>query len=794
MRSLYPEASGLESWLDGVAGAAYTRRMADLVSRLQDAVGTDHVFSGDAIPDDYTHDEALTTARSVRSRSSRPADASEVAAVLGIAAELGVPVTARGAGTGLSGACTPLADGMVCALDRMQRIVEIDTDNHVAVVEPGVTLDQLDEALAPLGLVYPVYPGENSASLGGNVATNAGGMRAIKYGVTRHQVLGLEAVLATGEIIRTGGKFVKATTGYDLTQLIIGSEGTLAIVTEATLRIYPRPEHTATLLVPFLSLEDVAAAVPVIVRSGVGPLILEYVDGGGLSLLAANVGLDLGIAADVQETAAAYLDRRARRPPRNSGRRRSRRARRPAARARGASTSTSSRRRRPRCSLEARREGVLGGQADGRERHHRRRRAACVGACRISGRCARSPTSTEPTSARPATRATATSTSRCSRPTTSVRATVMKAVLRAGHRAGRRDLGRARHRQGQARLLPRARRPGQDRADAAHQGGIRPRRGSSIPARCSTDLRGGIVNGAHALIRTLVGAGVDICFANPGTSEMQFVAALDDVPEMRAVLALVRGRRNRRGRRVRPHGRTPGRDAAAPRSRPRERARQPAQRASCPHADGQHRRRPRDVSPWVRRAVAVRHRHDRSQLLDRGSATRTRPSMSLATPRRQSPRRRRPRAGWPRSSCPADTTWLEAGEPAAPIAPVAARPVPGDTVDVVAKALRSGEPAALYIGGRALRARGLLAASRVAQASGAKLLSETFPARLERGAGLPGGRTVGLLLRVRGSAAARHPPLGDRRHEAAGVVLRVSRQAEQPRPGRLRSPRARGRR
>ncbi len=175
--------------------------------------------------------------------------------------------------------------------------------------------------------MYPVYPGENSASLGGNVATNAGGMRAIKYGVTRHQVLGLEAVLATGEVIRTGGKFVKATTGYDLTQLIIGSEGTLAIVTEATLRIYPRPAHTATLLVPFATLEDVAAAVPAIVRSGVGPLILEYVDGGGLALLTANVGLELGIAADVQEAAAAYLIVVLEGHHDDSGRRRPRRAR-----------------------------------------------------------------------------------------------------------------------------------------------------------------------------------------------------------------------------------------------------------------------------------------------------------------------------------------------------------------------------------------------------------------------------------------------------------------------------------
>ena len=116
-----------------------------------------------------------------------------------------------------------------------------------------------------------MYPGEYSASLGGNVATNAGGMRAVKYGVTRQHVIGLEAVLPTGEVIRTGGKFVKASTGYDLTQLIIGSEGTLALVTEATVRLYPRLEHQATVLAPFTTLDAVTAAVPKIVGSGVGP-------------------------------------------------------------------------------------------------------------------------------------------------------------------------------------------------------------------------------------------------------------------------------------------------------------------------------------------------------------------------------------------------------------------------------------------------------------------------------------------------------------------------------------------
>jgi glycolate dehydrogenase FAD-linked subunit len=286
---------------------AYTVAMADLEARLFDVVGAQHVLVGDAIGDEYTHDEALTGV-SVRPLAVvRAGSVDDVVSVLRICDELGVPVTARGAGTGLSGACVPRADGIVLALERMNRIVEIDVENHVAVVQPGVSLDQLDAALAPLGLVYPVCPGENSASLGGNVATNAGGMRAVKYGVTRHQVLGIVAVLPGGETIRSGGKFVKATTGYDLTQLIIGSEGTLAVVTEATLKIYPRPGHTATVLAPFPSVDEVASAVPRIVRSGVNPVVLEYVDGLGLSSLAANVGLELGIAPEVQAKAKAYL-------------------------------------------------------------------------------------------------------------------------------------------------------------------------------------------------------------------------------------------------------------------------------------------------------------------------------------------------------------------------------------------------------------------------------------------------------------------------------------------------------
>jgi glycolate oxidase len=281
--------------------------MGDLVEELVDVVGKADVLSGTEVHDDYLHDEALTATPVMPLALVRPGCTAEVAGILKVAGRNAVPVVARGSGTGLSGASVPRADGILVSFERMNRILEIDEENHVAVVQPGVTLEELDRVTADHGLVYPVFPGENSASLGGNVATNAGGMRAIKYGVTRHQVLALEAVLATGEVIRTGGKFVKSSTGYDLTQLIVGSEGTLALVTEATLKLHPRAAHKATVLVPFAHLDQVTRAVPRIVASGAGPLILEYIDVLTMAAITANVGLDLGIPKEVQEAAAAYL-------------------------------------------------------------------------------------------------------------------------------------------------------------------------------------------------------------------------------------------------------------------------------------------------------------------------------------------------------------------------------------------------------------------------------------------------------------------------------------------------------
>jgi glycolate oxidase len=261
------------------------------------AVGPKHVLAGEAAKDDYHHDESLTVPAVCPLAVVLPGSTEELSGVLAAASRHRVAVTARGSGTGMSGACTPVDGGIVVSFERMSRIIEIDQANHVAVVQAGVQLDQLDSALAPLGLMYPVYPGEYSASLGGNVATNAGGMRAVRYGVTRHQVVG----------IRCGGKVAKLSSGYDLTQLIAGSEGTLALVTLAYLRLYPRPAFNATLLAPFSTLEAVAAAVPTVVGSGIGPSILEYVDMLTMAAMTAHSGIDLGVADEIRSTALAYL-------------------------------------------------------------------------------------------------------------------------------------------------------------------------------------------------------------------------------------------------------------------------------------------------------------------------------------------------------------------------------------------------------------------------------------------------------------------------------------------------------
>ncbi len=279
----------------------------DAAREFADIVGESRLLTGERIGPDYHHDEALVGEPVAPRFVARPQTAEQVAALLAAATRAQIPVTARGSGTGLSTAAPPCPNGLLISFERMNQILEIDADNPVAVVEPGVTLADLDTATAAEGLVYNVFPGELSASVGGNVGTNAGGMRAVKYGVTRHNVLGLQAALPTGELIRTGGKITKLSTGYDLTQLIIGSEGTLALATEVTVRLYPRLAHAATLLVPFPDLPAVMRAVPAVVRSGVDPNILEYVDKLTLAAISYAQNLNLGIPDNIREAAEAHL-------------------------------------------------------------------------------------------------------------------------------------------------------------------------------------------------------------------------------------------------------------------------------------------------------------------------------------------------------------------------------------------------------------------------------------------------------------------------------------------------------
>ncbi|MTE16922.1 FAD-binding oxidoreductase [Nocardia aurantiaca] len=280
---------------------------ADPAREFAGIVGEPQLLTGDRIGPDYQHDEALVGEPVAPRFVACPQTAEQVAALLAAATRLQIPVTARGSGTGLSAAARPCPDGLLISFEKMTQILEVDTDNLVAVVQPGVTLADLEAAVTAEGLMYTVFPGELSASIGGNVATNAGGMRAVKYGVTRHNVLGLQAALPTGELIHSGGKITKLSTGYDLTQLIIGSEGTLALATEITVRLYPKLSHSATLLVPFADLPAVMRAVTAVVHSGVDPNILEYIDKLTLAALSYSQNLNLGIPDSIRDAAEAHL-------------------------------------------------------------------------------------------------------------------------------------------------------------------------------------------------------------------------------------------------------------------------------------------------------------------------------------------------------------------------------------------------------------------------------------------------------------------------------------------------------
>ena len=233
------------------------------------------VYTKENIHEDYHHDE-LHTLIAAPDLLIEAVSTTEVSEVMKYAWSRNIPVTPRGQGTGLVGGAVCMSGGIMLSLQKMNKILTLDEDNMTLTVEPGVLLMEIAEFLEPKGLIYPPDPGEKSATIGGNISTNAGGMKAVKYGVTRDNIRALEVVLPNGKIIQTGGNIAKNSSGYSIRDLMIGSEGTLGVITEATLRLLPIPAVTVSLLIPFPDLDSAIRTVPKIMRAKQVPTAVEF--------------------------------------------------------------------------------------------------------------------------------------------------------------------------------------------------------------------------------------------------------------------------------------------------------------------------------------------------------------------------------------------------------------------------------------------------------------------------------------------------------------------------------------
>ena len=253
----------------------YQKVTAEDIAALQQIVDESEVFFGDAINEDYSHDE-LGGISQMPEVLVRVHSTEEVSAIMKLAYERNIPVTVRGSGTGLVGAAVPIHGGILLETTRMNKILKLDDQNLTVTVQPGVLLMELAAFAEEHDFLYPPDPGEKSATIGGNISTNAGGMRAVKYGVTRDYVRSLTVVLPNGEIQTFGASVAKNSSGYSLKDLIIGSEGTLAIICEAVLKLVPLPKVSVSLLVPFPDMKSAIEAVPHIIRSKVTPTAIEY--------------------------------------------------------------------------------------------------------------------------------------------------------------------------------------------------------------------------------------------------------------------------------------------------------------------------------------------------------------------------------------------------------------------------------------------------------------------------------------------------------------------------------------
>jgi glycolate oxidase len=267
-----------------------------VLKELAAIVGPAHLFTGPEELVVYSYDATRTA--SLPAAVARPASAREISQILLLANGQRFPVVPRGAGTGMSGGSVPVRGGLVLSFERMNRILEIDERNRMAVVEPGVITGDLQREVEARGLFYPPDPASQQfCTLGGNIAECAGGLRAVKYGVTRDYVLGLEVVLPTGEIIETGSRTLKSVAGYDLTRLIVGSEGTLGVVTKIIVRLLPRPESVETLLAFFPDIRSAGRAVATISAGPILPRALELIDSGALCAVEAYLKEDISRGA-----------------------------------------------------------------------------------------------------------------------------------------------------------------------------------------------------------------------------------------------------------------------------------------------------------------------------------------------------------------------------------------------------------------------------------------------------------------------------------------------------------------
>lgn len=256
----------------------YNKVTDDILIALREILGQGNVYTDKETLEKNSHDETPHGLNVLPDVVVKPQNTEQVSQTLKLANQHKIPITFRGKGTGLDGGAVPTYGGILINFEKMNRILEVDEDNLMVVVEAGVVLLDLRQDIEKRGLFYPVDPGERTSMIGGNVATNAGGMNCVKYGKVRDYVLGLEIVLSSGKILQLGGKTVKRSIGYELMHLIIGSEGTLAAITKATLRLIKLPKFFITLYIPFNDVDGVVKSVSEILKNRLTPTAIEFVE------------------------------------------------------------------------------------------------------------------------------------------------------------------------------------------------------------------------------------------------------------------------------------------------------------------------------------------------------------------------------------------------------------------------------------------------------------------------------------------------------------------------------------